>query len=315
MANKFFRQIIGRFERFSRSLFEKKPELASVPYEKIVPWVDKQYKPHFSEHMTELSDLLSEIQTEREKLIGIVTRISKAQVQNKRVDVLTRIMNKKSLLIKELKSLETFLQTANKSMELYEIEQFFERLQEHNNSLTTVREDVNEYLYDVFEDYKHIISIAHNLNKFAHRAIRIFEGSSSYLIAIKTARRISEIGDEEITISQKIKLVDQQMKKTQSEIKLIDHDIDNMEQDPKYKLEKTGIANRTGKYSVSFTDLEIDKKKKSITELEHRLKMLGDHRKALETKFLSLNKNGKEEDLKAQILRDFNIEVEFVERN
>jgi hypothetical protein len=306
--------VIESLLNWANSFFVKKPKLVIIPRRNITSWVDAQYKPIFNDKVTELNVLLAKCLSEDKTLESLIQKMSSHQPKNLRIDILTKVISNKNILLKASIELHKHLQTAKNAQSLHQIESFFEQLQNQNENLLKIRAQTSHILMDNLEEYKHIMHVCGVLNSIGYDAITTFENAAPYLHAIRQARKIELSLEKEKKVKENMFVVSNAIKIIKNEIADIEEEIGQMRDDPKYKLEKSGMASRLNKNVFSYTDLEIQKKQKLIDELMYKLKIETEKRHHLDHEMISINREGHEQSLKKQILEDFFVEVRFNEK-
>jgi len=307
------RWIIIKIQEFFVS--EKKPELATVPVDKLQHWSDLQYKPLLKNTYEQMRKQLIVCNDSTKSLDLLITDITDFQPINQRVDVHTKILNKKHILLKSLKLLQKELLTIEGLNDLFEMHAFYKRLNKEILDIVNIRQEVGEILREhMGKLYSQVIQVTHDLDKNVKQVRELFSDSinASYLETQKLAQDIVDKREKSTYYTDKMAITKSNVLERRKLVDELRAKISRIKNDPKYILEKQSIHNGVGKFGLSFYDLEIDKFEKQVSELAQTIVSLKDHYHKLSDAKNELNIEGSTRTFRERMLRDFNIEVDLV---
>ena len=149
------RKLIIRIQEFFQT--QKTAEQATVSLGELQQWSDLQYKPLLKNTYELMRKQLIACKDARKDLSLAIKEIEEFSVRNQRVDVQTKILNKRHLLLKNLKELQVLLNGVDELEDLFKIYGFFKKLQKLNQDIKSLLDIEREFV--IFVEAKQVVSI------------------------------------------------------------------------------------------------------------------------------------------------------------
>lgn len=310
---KFLDRLFSKLTGYQKPL---QAESATVKFERLRHWVDIIYKEQVTETEQKVKGRLAILEETHESLQILITELKNVRPKNERIDVLTKVTNRKHQLLGQFIKIEKLLSQVTDVQELYEAYDFTEELGKELTALQVVREEVSQVLGQyISKEYALATKITDTLYRTHQHLSEIFKEpiNKNYLRALKAAENLMDRKEKFVFFTNKIQILEKQIEIEQRELDGLLAKEAKIKNDPKYSMEKQSIKHRTGKFSISFYDLQLKELDSKKAVIEKRIETIKEHLQSLKEQKKGLNIAGHTATIKKRVREDHNIELELVE--